>query len=90
MRDTWMNQCIVCMTNNPSVAFHRPAKCAGCGLKLECVRQYPGEADGLFGHLRRVTDNKQRSERRKHSKVLREKWEDHAKKMGLPLDDDDD
>lgn len=89
MRDLWMNQCVLCGTNNPSIAFKRPLICHGCGLKLECVRQYPGEADGLFGELRRVTDNEQRKERRKRKKALREKWEDHASKMGLPLDDDD-
>lgn len=89
MRDLWLNQCIGCGTNNPSIAFKRPPKCAGCGQKLECVRQYPGEADGLFGELRRVTDNEQRKERRKHKKSLRKKWEAHAIKMGLPVDDDD-
>lgn len=88
MRDTWMNQCIVCGTHNPSIAFQRPHLCAGCGQKLECVRQYPGEADGLFGELRRVTDNEQRKDRRKKAKTLREKWEAHAIKMGLPVDDD--
>lgn len=90
MRDTWMNQCLACGTNNPSPAFKRPDTCSGCGSELECVRQYPWEADGLFGELRRVTDNEKRKVRRQERKKRLKKWNAQAIEMGIPLSDDDD
>lgn len=32
--DTWMNQCLTCGTNNPSLAKQKPSRCSGCGQQL--------------------------------------------------------